>query len=256
MPSISLVSINIERDRHLDALADFFRMTDFDAVALQEVLEKDVPFFERILGMEAFFTPVCVRVDRPGMPPSIEGQALFAKHIELRNAEFYAGEYDTLWRHFSDTDIESIENVAKAISYVDVNKNGCLFRVGTTHFTWSVKGATSETQRKDIKRLVGKLETLGEFALVGDFNAPRGGEIFTELALKYKDNIPETYEWSLDTSIHYAGRDRLEKDANALGLKGLMVDGLFTTPGYLAKNVQLHAGVSDHCAIAATISKL
>ena len=37
---------------------------------------------------------------------------------------------------------------------------------------------------------------------------------------------------------------------------GLMVDGLFTTPKYIASNVKLEPGVSDHMAIVANIEKV
>jgi hypothetical protein len=34
-----------------------------------------------------------------------------------------------------------------------------------------------------------------------------------------------------------------------------MVDGLFSTPGYLVSDVELHSGVSDHMAITANVAK-
>jgi hypothetical protein len=47
---------------------------------------------------------------------------------------------------------------------------------------------------------------------------------------------------SIDPKLHRAGALQL------------MVDGLFTTPGYEASDVMLHTGVSDHCAITARIA--
>ena len=81
------------------------------------------------------------------------------------------------------------------------------------------------------------------FVLTGDFNAPRGGEIFAELASRYKDNIPNHYQSSLDPDLH-----------RVKNLK-LMVDGLFSTPDYNLGEVRLINGVSDHLAVAAKVSK-
>ena len=79
--------------------------------------------------------------------------------------------------------------------------------------------------------------------ICGDFNAPRGRPTWDAIAAKYKDNIPEHYKSSID-AMHRAG---------ALPY---LVDGIFTTPGYRADNVELHEGISDHKAITATITKL
>ena len=81
------------------------------------------------------------------------------------------------------------------------------------------------------------------FVLAGDFNAPRGGEIFSHIAERYTDNIPPHYTTSIDGTLHRAGPIPF------------MVDGLFTTPSYRAKGVHLEFGVSDHAAVAATIEK-
>jgi endonuclease/exonuclease/phosphatase family metal-dependent hydrolase len=92
------------------------------------------------------------------------------------------------------------------------------------------------------------LQSEKDFALCGDFNAPRGGEIFTTLASHYTDNIPSKYETSIHVALHRAG------SVDGARLAHLMVDGLFTTSGYAASDVRLEFGVSDHAAIVATIA--
>ena len=77
--------------------------------------------------------------------------------------------------------------------------------------------------------------------LCGDFNAPRGGEIFTRLATQSRDNVPSHYVTSIDPKLHRAGPLQL------------MVDGLFSTDGYRLSEVVLHNGVSDHCTITAVV---
>jgi endonuclease/exonuclease/phosphatase family metal-dependent hydrolase len=94
-----------------------------------------------------------------------------------------------------------------------------------------------------MKNLLALLAKTPELILCGDFNAPRGGEIFKMLADKYKDNIPPEYDSSLDTELHRIGK-----------IKKLMVDGLFTTSAYIVSDVKLSEGVSDHKAVTAIIS--
>jgi endonuclease/exonuclease/phosphatase family metal-dependent hydrolase len=104
-------------------------------------------------------------------------------------------------------------------------------------------GDVTEKQTQDLKALLAILEKIPEFVLTGDFNAPRGRETGDTIAAKYKDNIPEHYTSSIDP-MHRAGE------------LPYVVDGIFTTPQYLASNVELHLGVSDHKAVTATIAKI
>ena len=94
-----------------------------------------------------------------------------------------------------------------------------------------------------MKALLAHLNGTGEFVLCGDFNAPRGGEMFAELSSRYTDNVPASYLSSLDPKLHRAGN--LER----------MVDGIFTTPTYLVSDVEMYSGISDHCAFTATLQK-
>jgi len=87
------------------------------------------------------------------------------------------------------------------------------------------------------------LETLGDFVLAGDFNAPRGKEIFSLLAERYTDNIPQKYTSSIDGTLHKAGP------------LPYMIDGIFSTPLYEVVDVEMVCGVSDHCAFKAFVTK-
>jgi endonuclease/exonuclease/phosphatase family metal-dependent hydrolase len=133
------------------------------------------------------------------------------------------------------------------VLFSTVAKDDIPYRIATTHFTWSEKGRATDTQREHLHSLLSALETEKELVLCGDFNMPRGGELFSTLAERYKDTIPPEYVTSIDVSLH---RNRLD-DPEELSQK--MVDGLFTTPEYLAQNVRLVSGLSDHMAITATI---
>ena len=70
------------------------------------------------------------------------------------------------------------------------------------------------------------------------------------LAAKYKDNVPVQYKTSIDVALHRLGKERPEEFADK------MVDGIFSTPLYEVKNVEMKGGVSDHCALVATVTKV
>lgn len=139
-------------------------------------------------------------------------------------------------------DGETTALMSRPLAYADFEKDGNIFRIGTTHFTWTADGQADEAQRRDLKNLFKILDATGDIAFAGDFNAPRGLEIFSALSERFKDNIPQHY----DTSI--------EGNPRRNSLK-LMVDGLFTTSLYEAYDVEMISGVSDHYAIKARLRK-
>ncbi len=118
-----------------------------------------------------------------------------------------------------------------------------MYRLCNTHFLWTPDGSTSDEQRQALSNMFELLENEKEFVLCGDFNAPRGREIFSTLAQKFKDNVPPEYTSSLDPVLHRAAPLHL------------MVDGLFSTPGYNVTGVKMVGGVSDHCALVGHISR-
>jgi endonuclease/exonuclease/phosphatase family metal-dependent hydrolase len=242
MASIKLVSINIERSKHLDAVAELIRTQKPDVVTLQECMERDLPFWEEVVGMGYFFTPQSIFGARHGEAEGLEGQVIFARNIISSGFEYYAGEYDPIYRT-TDDKVADIIRIAKALSHVVLEHEGGKFCVATTHFTWSPGGKVTELQLTDLASLLAKLEKLPDVILTGDFNAPRGRKTWDTLAAKYKDNVPQEYTSSIDP-MHRAGP------------LPYVVDGVFTTPEYSVSNVELHEGVSDHKAISATITRL
>jgi len=134
-------------------------------------------------------------------------------------------------------------HVNRAIIVTQVKDGEEKFFVGNTHFTWSENGRTSQQQRVNLKSLLKKIKLFPEIIFCGDFNAPRGKEIFKKISEKYKDNIPLHYKTSIDENLHYAGK------------LDLMVDGLFSTKEYLVTDTKLINGVSDHYAIITNIQK-
>lgn len=248
MARISCVSLNIERDRHLDLIVPFLSEREPDVVCMQEICEKDVERIAEILAADYVFTPT--RRHPQDNFTGLEGECIFSRlPIRSRSQVYYVGDAS----HIPDQTLpHKADN--RAVTSIDLELDDDVFRIATTHFTWTPQLTPSKAQRVDIEALLTVLQGMGEFILFGDFNAPRGGEIFDRLAAQYTDAIPPQYVMSLDADLHRAGREKLAADAREVGIQGQMVDGVFTTPHYEAHEVQLINGVSDHLAIVATLS--
>ncbi|MDB5238581.1 MAG: Endonuclease/exonuclease/phosphatase [Candidatus Kaiserbacteria bacterium] len=244
MRQLKLVSVNIEYSKHLDRVAAFLSSQRPDVVCLQELREIDIPNIKAAFGAEHHaFAPV-TRQTYEG-EEHVVGIGILSCIPIVSSSIFHYTDVTEL--PASDTtDPSTYNKKLSPVLFCDFRREDAAFKIGTAHFTWTPDGSTSDEQRRDIKVLLSILEKLGEFVFTGDLNAPRiyngkPGEIFSQLAERYKDNIPFQYISSLDPDLHRAGK------------LDLMVDGLFTTPGYVADGVELHTGVSDHCAITAVI---
>ena len=247
-PRIKLISLNVEVSQHLDRVLPFLRREMPDVAAIQELNELDVPRFREALGgAPCLFVPMGRHV-RKGTAAVI-GIGIFSRlPVKKQDVRYYEGTPGSL----QDSDLDKPETYNlfnRAVAICDVEKEGTEFRIANTHFTWSSQGQATDLQREKMRALLAILETQGDFVLVGDFNAPRGGEIFGMLAARYKDNIPPHYRTSLDISLHRAGKTQPEE------LSDKMVDGIFSTPGYAVSDVEMVPGLSDHCALRATVTK-
>ena len=234
---LSLVSVNIEGDRHLDRVLPFLAERAPDVVCVQELFEKDVPHFESAIGSGVFVPMTRHR-------PTLQGIGIFSVFLGRSQSFHYAGGSEDLV-NFDTTSMEARHRTQRRVLLTaEITKDGVLFKIGTTHFTWTPDGEADEYQRADLAGLFTSLEHEDEIVFCGDFNAPRGKEIFSAIAARYHDNIPPHYTTSLDSALHRAGP------------LPYMVDGLFSTPGYAVTNVELVCDVSDHCAIVADIERV
>ncbi len=242
-----LVSINVERSKHLDKVIPFLKRLNPDVVCVQELLQRDIPLFAQVTKGSHVWAPNCAHhPDPPDLEPQIMGSGIFAKgHACTSDVRYYCGSWPSAMSFPAKEYVED-----HCLVCLDVVANDGTYRFMTTHFTWSHGGEATDLQRENIKNLQRLLEQFGDFILTGDFNAPRGGEIFRELSSRYKDNVPACYQTSIDVNLHRAGKVRPRE------LSDKMVDGLFTTPAYAATNVELVFGISDHAAIVADIHKI
>ncbi|MBI5004977.1 MAG: endonuclease/exonuclease/phosphatase family protein [Candidatus Lloydbacteria bacterium] len=236
-PHISLISLNVEHSKHLDAIKAFLERETPDVFCAQEILDCDIPFFEKIAGPLVCFAPMLMLSREP--KPVFWGVAIFSQlPVRAYEATYYHGDKN----HIRMYDKKNPSAASRVFLCADIEKDASIFRIGTTHFTWTSDGQADDAQRRDLNALFRALDTAGGIALTGDFNAPRGWEIFSALSERFKDNIPPRYDTSIEGSPH---RNSIKR----------MVDGLFTTPAYEARDVDMVSGVSDHYAIRALIRK-
>lgn len=240
--SIKLISLNIERSQHQDVVLPFLAVQMPDVLCVQELYERDIEKISNALGGAAhLFAPMTRYIHET--PPEIMGVGIFSRLPVLESGALFYGGDPALIPELDQDDPATYNNKNFALLHCDVEKDGAVFRLATTHFRWTRDGEADDAQRSDVNKLISALGTLEEFVFGGDFNAPRGGEIFGTLSARYKDNIPPQYTTSLDPHLHRAGH--LER----------MVDGIFSTPVYTVSDVELISGVSDHKALVATVAK-
>ena len=242
--SISLISLNCEGHKHLARIVPFLQQQRADMICLQEIFQHDLPLLEQELGVSAVFLPLAnvIHPNNYGIDPLGEWGLALLTALPTPNVqkECYVGNSAQPIPEFRNGEPNSIN---RAVLSATVEKDGQSFSIATTHFTWTNNGDADDRQRGDLQKLFAVLANHPEFVLTGDFNAPRGGEIFAKIAARYTDNISAGITSSLDPNLH------------RVGYKQLMVDGLFTTLQYQASEVQVVSGVSDHCAIVAKINK-
>ena len=243
--TLHFTNINIHRDQHLDTVNDFLRREDPDVACMQEIPKKDLLSIAAVCDMDYRFVTMGAVSSHPESVPFEVGIAIFwKKHLTLRGVA--ALSYRNRPQIITFEKFPSI-SYARILLHVLLEEEGRRFHVGTTHFTWTPDGSASDEQRTDIHALLGLLGDARRgdgLLLAGDFNAPRGGEIFSMLAAEYRDNLPSDVRSTIDPKLHRA--------APLI----LAVDTIFSTPEYLVDNVKVHTGVSDHCALTANVSRV
>lgn len=241
--SIKLITLNVEGDKHIHRFLPVLKDLNPDVVCFQELFEVDAPFIANELGMvTSKYVPTMSISQENKYGFNLKGNwgiGIMTK-LEVKESQvFQYGPFSELkvFQQPND-DIRSV-----IISTLSDGKND--YRIATTHFTWSPAGNITDAQREDFVRLKAILIQYEDLVLCGDFNAPRGREMFSLFEGLYKDNVPKEITTTIDKNLHYAGDKNLQ----------LVVDSIFTTPHYQVKNVQVLNGVSDHMGIYGEIVK-
>lgn len=233
-----LVSINIEGSKHLDSVGRFLDSERADIVCLMEVSRDDVLQIAGDNYPFVVFAPNDVIgniAGQKGTTPT--GVAILSKTIMIDVEKEYFGEQPR--KVIVDPGSGSQAPVLLSA------RIGSLL-VGAVHFTWTKKGQVSDDQKKHVGKLLEYLQTKGELLMCGDFNIPRGKEMYMQIAAKYKDNIPAIVETTIDPDLHYANQGER-------GSLKTVVDYIWSTPGIKVEEVEVKEGISDHCGLVCQI---
>ena len=237
---IKILNLNIEGDKHLPQVAKLVEREKPDVVCLQEVFEDDFHLFHRQFDMKGIFMPA-VWIDSPGLP-GFGKQGPFGVTLLSRLTGEFGGNYYFKRRGPKLPRYQGKPNAPHRCLVWQRVKTGPM--VAATHFTWSKNGLATQKQRREVMSLSNLLDKLQPDVVCGDFNAPRGKEIWSTISGKFIDNIPPEIKTTLDPDLHYSRRVEL------------VVDGFFTNPDspLTIKSLRLISGVSDHLAVSAIIS--
>jgi endonuclease/exonuclease/phosphatase family metal-dependent hydrolase len=236
--SIKLLTLNIEADRHLDRVEATIAEHLPDVVCLQEVLESDCA---RLASAGRYDVKFSLSAHLPKWSGGHRnwGVAVLSRVPVRDQREYYYSENARI-RVVSEPN-----DVRRVVVMTEFDHLGQPYRIATTHFTWSPDGHIIELQTADFGRLSRVLSAYPDYALCGDFNAPRGREMFDKFIdeLGLIDHLPASVTSTLDPKFH-----------RAKGLE-LAVDTIFSTPQYRVTETRVLEGISDHKGILARIER-
>lgn len=236
--SIKLLTLNIENDRHLARVHATLVEHRPDVVCLQEVLESDCAYLASSAGYNVKYA-LNARLPAPSGEERNWGIAMLTRVPARRQIVYY----------YVDTPdvpvIRAPNDARRALLVTELDHLGQPYRIATTHFTWSALGHISDRQKADFDRLAPLLSQYPDYVLCGDFNAPRGRELFDRFVgeLGVTDHLPANVTSTLDSRFHNAG---------ALDL---VVDTVFSTGEYRVVDIRVLEGISDHKGVLARVER-
>lgn len=240
-----MLCVNMRRD-FFDSVTGLIAERSPDIICLQEAQR---PFVERLAAQLGYASQFSLRAYNPSEGSEFElieeGTAILWKPsmtLTESSVVCYQEEDKLIPGKVSDAP----NDVRRTMLVNSFNVGEEVFRIGTTHFTWTPDGSASDEQRGDMRRMLFGLEKYhDEYGIVfcGDFNAPRGGEIFKMMSDVYADNLPPHITTTLDLRLHRAAP------------LFHAVDSIFSTREYSVGNVEVIDGISDHMALFAKVSK-
>ncbi|MET0499846.1 MAG: endonuclease/exonuclease/phosphatase family protein [Steroidobacteraceae bacterium] len=236
--AIKLLTLNIENERHLERVHAAITEHLPDIVCLQEVFESDCAYLASSGRYDVKFSP-SARLPRRIGPDRTWGVAVLTRVPVRRQIESYYAD-DPAIRVLREPN-----DARRVVVVTELEHEGQLYRIATTHFTWTGDGHINEQQKADFTRLERLLSHYSDYVLCGDFNAPRGREMFGRFVeeLGLIDHLPASVTTTIDARFHYAGA--LE----------LVVDTIFSTPEYRLMETRVLEGISDHKGILALVER-
>lgn len=236
----------MHQDYHLETVTALITERATDVICLQEAQKIFVEELAVRLGYHFLFSLREFNVSQGvGSELTEEGVAILW-HPSLVLAESHVIAYREKDLPVVRRPSDNPNDVRRTLLVATLERGEEVFRIGTTHFTWTSDGSASEEQRGDMRRMLRALESFHDeqgIIFCGDFNAPRGGEIFQMMSDVYTDNLPASIVTTLDQTLHRAAPIFLA------------VDSIFSTKEYRVCDVEVVDGVSDHMALFAKVSK-
>ncbi len=250
---LTLVTLNIERNKHWERILPFLARVAPDVVCLQEIFERDVAKVEG-LGYHAHYAHNLFHLYDPHDRASgaSEGIALFSRTPFLSSDTHYyytAPEQQRVEVRLNPEERRRYVNQSAVVATVE--KDGATYTIATTHFTHAPNGTETPAQEKDLTNLLAYLARYPSLVLAGDLNLQRRGRNYERIVARYIDCIPKQYRTSIDVALHRAGKEPRAQKAFARTL----VDYIFCTHHYQVSNVRQKCGLSDHCAFIADVVK-
>jgi len=241
----TILSLNIEGNRHFERVLPLIDDILPTVLCLMEAPSAILP----LLATRGYFTafaPMCT--DNPVAPGDVLGVVLATSVPHTSTTTYYTSTYARIVPHDKhDAHSKSYPLITATIIY-----EGSPYTIATTHLYDTSDGHENAEQTASIDSLLVELQKLPPHVLCGDFNMPRGYNTnYERFCDPYTDTIPATYTSSLDRTLHRAGN---RTDLNAPIFDIYMVDYLFTQAPYIAQDVRLVFGVSDHAAVVANVT--
>lgn len=236
--AIKLLTLNIENDRHLARVHEALAEHQPDIACLQEVLEQDCAYLASSGGYHVKYALGGYQRG-PGDSTRNWGVAVLSRVPVRRQTVSYYVE-DLRMRVLREPN-----DPRRASIVTELNHQGRDYRIATTHFTWTADGQINAQQKTDFARLRQQLADYPDYVLCGDFNAPRGREMYGKFVdeLGLIDHLPANVTSTLDPQYHRVAT--LE----------LVVDLVLSTKDYRVLDTRLLSGISDHKGILAWVER-
>ncbi len=236
MSSIRFLQLNIEGNKHVERISKFLQMHEFDVIMLEEAPSDVVEQIARTFGYPYTVFTFFSHYDFIGQDA---GVSILSKYpfVESGSVPIIDSDeaYEMMTKH------KPGYKFALTYALVDVPDMGHV-RICATHLPVYYPGhETSEFQIKASHKLHEILESYNQFLLCGDFNAPRGYQVFDSFAVKYKDNIPKEILSTIDPTLHRVPDLQY------------VIDVAFITPRYHVRDVIIHEGLSDHKGVSGVL---
>lgn len=241
-----LISLNVERSKHLHRNIPFLQKERPDILCLQEVFEDDQERFARELEMPYYIwlKDAYIDAEKSGAgKPGYSGIAIYSRtpFSDTGSEYYYVPEGGISLEKGS---APFVDTNAQVVVWASLSYEGVAYQIASTLFTCTAAGVFDENQKHDFQELKKILDRLGAHILAGDLNSPRGRGSWEQFVEYYgEDNIPTDVISTIDPELHR--RKGLE----------LVVDGIFATPPYTVGDVRVVSGLSDHKGLVAQIEK-